>query len=361
MALTDFRCSIPEFQFDGAYQFRTAETSIDAAAEKMAFCGRVWIPDGVSRDISRVQFPHFVSNKGATTAVQVSLQDLDHVNGGPARPDGTADQTVVVPNGDLVNGWYRTGTFSANRTVAHGEELAVVWEFSVFHGGETYSLAGIGQNDMYQQPIAVGNQSGSWARLNTVQPNVLLEFSDGSFGTLQGVFLLSGVTATAFNSGSNPNEYALSFQFPVAVMLDGATLQIMEVANGADLSVKLYQGTTELASVDYDSETLFEAAVGYYGHITVPLRYSLAANTPYYLSVKPTTANNVTVRDFSVNDAAHWAVHRAPTNWCLATRNGGAWTKIPTRRPRFTLNVAQVDSGGGGGGGFPILGGSVVR
>jgi len=106
--------------------------TIDATGEKLAWCGGFVHQDRAAKDITRVGF-FFGSSliKAGGSSLTVSLQDVS-ATAAPLQPDETQDQTVAIANGDAgfaSSTWYRTGALSANRTVSHGEQLAVVLEF----------------------------------------------------------------------------------------------------------------------------------------------------------------------------------------------------------------------------------------
>ena len=95
--------------------------------------GKVWFAERTgTKDIRRVGFRFGTVTKAGGSAVTVSLQDVNLAAGPPLQPDEVQDQTVAIANADagFATGlWYRTGTLSADRTVAYGEDLCVVFEY----------------------------------------------------------------------------------------------------------------------------------------------------------------------------------------------------------------------------------------
>jgi hypothetical protein len=77
---------------------------------------------------------------------------------------------------------------------------------------------------------------------------------------------------------------------------------------------------------------------------------ALAALTQYYLSVKPTTTNNVTVYALDVDDSNQLALHPGGGNFNYSTRvDGGAWAApTTTRRLVAGLMISALDNGSGG-------------
>ena len=105
-------------------------------------------------------------------------------------------------------------------------------------------------------------------------------------------------------------------------------------------------------------------AAGVYGRIVgfFPDVNILTANTYYRLVVKPTTANNITVVDYTFASVALMDAISGG-QYCHKTErtDAGAWTDTTTRRPWMGFLIDQLDDGvGGSGGGMPILRGSVV-
>ena len=344
----------------------TAST-IDATGEKVAWIGRVLNKDRASKDITKVGFLFGTVTKAGGSAMTVSLQDVDLANGPTFRPDGTQDQTVAIANADAgfaTNAWYQTGALSANRTVAHGERLAVVIEYD---GGGRLGADTVGLRNLDSSGNAGYLDSGvalftsSWANQGTLA-TVILEFTDGTFGTLDTGYPCSAEALLTYNSGSTPDEYCMELTFPFPVKVDGAWVGAFPAATGADFDVILYDGTTPMTggSVTVDSNAT-GPAIGTERQtvVTFSQEITLAKNTTYRLAVKPTSANNISLQYFDVNAANHLQAHAGGTAWIINSRtDAGAWgTATTTRRPFAGIRVSACDDAVSAGGlAMPVSG-----
>jgi hypothetical protein len=334
---------------------------IDATGEKAAFCGRVWNKDRASKTITRVGFRFGAVTKAGGSGLTVSLQDVSLVSGPPMQPDGAQDQTVAIANSDpgfTSNVWYRTNALSANRTVAFGELLALVVEYDASGrlGSDSVVISGIYRSNVGEPEQSVSVlYTTSWATQSTAVVNCILEFTDGTFGTLYGGSPASNLGYAYFNSGSDPDEVALHFKFPFPVKVDACWTYGSPGTSAADYDVVLYEGTTPMnggtISIDANavSTTQLHPCV-----LPFASEISLAKDTDYYLAIKPTqAAASVYQAWFEVADANHLAACEGGTEFHYAYRvDGGAWNNTLTaRRPFMGLFVSSVDDGVGGGAG----------
>lgn len=328
---------------------------IDATGEKIAFCGRVQIPGHASKDIQTIGFRFGAVTKAGGSALTVSLQDVDLATGPVIQPDGTQDQTVAIANANAAfvsNTWITTGNLSANRTVQNNELLAVVIEFDGVGrlGADSVivSAAQATETGVYHQCMTLLN-TGSWAAQLSV-PDVILGFSDGTFGTLLGSWPSSAMSSISYKSDSTPDEYCLEFQFPFPVKVDGAYALVLPAANTSNFDFVLYDsdGTTGLinALVPVDANAM--SSGGRFCTVNYRDQISLLANTVYRLAIKPTQAtSNVTIYYTDVANANHFQAFPGGANWRIASRTdlGGTWTATTTRRPMMGLRVSSFDDG----------------
>lgn len=344
-----------------------ATSAIAATGDKFAWIGRFWHKARAAKSVRRVGFRFSTVTKAGGSAMTLSLQDVDLAAGPPWRPDGTQDQTVAIANADasfVTNAWYRSGALSADRSVAPGDWLAVVLEYdgSGRLGSDTVSVSGLSVGSIQHNTGVSRQVSGTWA-VQAYLANVVLECDDGTFGTLMGAVPCSAVSSTAYNTGSAADELAMEFQVPVEVKCDGFVCGI-EPGASADFDVVLYDsGGSAVATVGHDANAV--RATGAHCFVFVPLasELTLAANSTYRLSVKPTTANSVRVHYYDVSDAAHFQAFGGEAFKFASRADGGAWATTATRRPWFALSISAVHDGSGGSGlaGAIIGPGSVIR
>lgn len=352
---------------------------IDATGEKAAALGPVWWPaDGsTTKDIRKVHFRMASIVKAGGSDYTLSLQNVSLTDAAPNIPDGTQDETDAVPDADITtNSWFTSSNLSADRTVAFGELLAVVIEFD--GGGRLGS-------DTMRMAYWSGNASGAeflnsncthytaaWASMVGV-PNILLEFSDGTFGTISGggFPVANTVASDAFKSDTaGADEYGLAFQLLAPMTVAGFAAYLQLAAATSNFDVVLYQGLTSTAAVTYgsrsiDGNTVYAVTANSWVLGQFEREIVLAKDTWYVLAIKPTqTTSTVTLTKFTVAATGHLAVAPGGANCYMAKRIDAAadWTAVNTERPFIHLLVTGADDGAAvGSGGGPIFGGMVVR
>lgn len=344
-------------------------TAAAATGAKIAHMGRVFYQDRTSatKDITKIGFCFGAVTKAGGSALTVSLQDVSLTSGPPLIPDETQDQTVAIANANasfLANTWLQTAALSANRTVALGDRLAVVWEYDGGGrlGSDTFTHRLLsGQNGPHDGNLATRSAAGTWTAASNPS-SVILEFTDGSFGTLLGGWPNSNISSIAFNSGTvAADEYALEFSLPFPCKMDGAWAYLFAAAS-ADFSVVLYDGTTAMTNgtVTFDPNNLASNSAARLLEIQFPAEIQLDANHTYRLAFKPTTTNNMTLFFFDVNDVNHFQAHAGGTSWRQVDRvDAGAWgtanSNAGKRRPFAGIRISSLDDATGTGSTFAAV------
>lgn len=329
---------------------------IDATGEKAAYLGQVWRPDRLGGDITRVGFRFGTVTKAGGSGLTVSLQDYDP-NNSPMRPDEVIDQSVAIANGNAsfaTNSWIRTNPFDSNRTVAFGENLAVVIEFDGAGrlGTDSFIVTGL-QRDRQFLTIGGALKTASWVTAPVPSQNVVLEFTDGVFGSLSPTAIICSACAQlGYNSGTaGADEYALEFSLPFTCKIDGGWFDLNIANANSNFEFVIYEGTTALRTVAVDANSI-QATSGTLSTTFSISELTLTANTVYRLAAKPTTTNGITLTYIDVADANHWQATSGGTAFRMAQRvDGGAWTTTTTRRPFAGVRVSSIDVGSGGSSG----------
>ena len=346
----------PRFVFN----FGFSNMLIDATGEKVAFIGRVWNKDRGSKDITKVGFRFGTVVKAGGSALIVSLQNVS-LTTAVIQPDETQDQTVAIANANASfasNTWIQTGALSANRTVTFGELLAVVVEFDGGGrlGSDTVNISGLAgvETGTSHASTMSHKTGGAWA-ISTLTNNIILEFTDGTFGTLDKGYPASAVTTTAFNSDTaGADEYAMEFTLPFPVKVDGAYIYLSITGTSSDFDVVLYDGTTAMTggTVSIDAHSVINTGNQRILFVPFTAEISLTANTTYRLALKPTTANSVTLLQVDVSANGHFQAWAGGTAWNTTSRvDAGSWAAVTaTRRPLMGIRVSACDDGVGGGG-----------
>jgi hypothetical protein len=290
-------------------------------------------------------------------------------------PDETQDQTVAIANGDAsfaTDTWITTAALSANRTVAFGEYLGVVVEFdgTGWQTPDSVGLAvvGFGNGTHYNADFGTLTKTGgSWANLSYLGtlPGIILEYTDGSFGSLGYGFPYAGtqVVQASYGSTGNPDERALKITMPFKAKCHGAVVNTQPGTN-CDYDVVLYDtdGTTVLGTVSIDRNQLYigdgshgKPASVFFTPVT------LNSGSAYRVSIKPTTTNAVIVPMYDLQHADHRKALRLSTDCVGSTRvDAGSWSSDSTTRMPFgvSLILSEIDDGSGGAaGGGKVFGG----
>ena len=343
---------------DGSFTNQSISSqTIDATGEKVSYCGTNYAPDGASHSIRKVGVYFNTVVKAGGSALTLSLQDPSTSTGPPMQPDGTQDQTVAISNASIASTTFvLSGALSADRAVAFGEAVCVVVEFdgSGRLGSDSFGLGSTSRGSGNPATFAeTALFTASWASASRL-PIVIFEYSDATYGTLDGASVFSAAnTSVAYNSGSATDEYALKFTVPMNGYIDGVFLNI-SIAAGADFDVVLYSGTTSLASKSIDANWWSVVVNGLGGLIAFP-KTTVSTGTTYYLSVKPTTANNVTLGGYTVASAAYLAAMPQGTGYIRSGRvDAGSWSETSTVLPSIRFRFTPTANSGAASGAYVV-------
>lgn len=345
--------------------------TINATGEKLAISGYVWWPGDKTgtKDVQRVWINFGAVTKSGGSALTLSLQNLSAT--APLQPDETQDQTVAIANADAgfdANRIYRSGTLSADRTVNYRDLLSVVVEYDVNGrlSSDTVDLRGVTVATRSENANGASLKTAAWAGEDSRRPVCILEFDDGTFGTLGECVPVSVLTSASIDTGTSPDEVALKFTPTVPMTISALGAMLDYTNSSTDFELVLYSGTDALVTVAVDASQLITTGGGFAFQHAPIAETDLSAGTAYYIAVKPTTTNNVVVAYYDVSDANHLTIAQGGTAYHYASReNAGAWTPLTTRRPLISMRVAKVDNGAsvGGGSGLTVgsLGGGIYQ
>jgi len=337
----------------------SATTAIAASTTRLHVLGRMWNGDRAAKNISKIYWRFGAVTINAASVLRVSIQAVSLTAGPPGRGDGTVIRSGTVAGSDAkfaTNTWYPGVSLGSVYAANYGDLFAVVFELTTFNASDSVIVSGVPSASLVTYPSGSANffvsEVGGVFTLGATVPVILFEFDDGTFGTFGGTLPFSNVAATAFNSGTTPDEYCLEFSMPLPCTICGA-LVYLAVAAGADFSVILYSGTTALQTVSVDASTISVATNGRWYYVEFP-ETDLSASTTYRIAVRPDTANNVTLTYLDVEVATHFQAHPVEQNFCVNTRtNAGAWgSPTTTRRYHILPKFSRFDNGAGGSGGM---------
>jgi hypothetical protein len=353
---------LTQYLGNGAPSFLSS--AIDASTEKIAMIGQVYNKDRASKNITKIGFRPGTVSLNASSFIKTSIQSVSTSAGPPAQPTGTI--LGATANGFATeaaatfasNTWHQTAALGEVVAVTHGQLIAIVIEYGTFTAADALNITGLPINFAVPRSL-LSLFTGTWGGVTSVLPNVILEFDDGTFGTLDGSFSASAISSITYASNTaGSDEYCMEFSLPFPCKVDGAFVFCQSSAAGSDLSVILYDGTTAMTggTVAVDGNTFNASASGRKLDVTFDQEIALSANTTYRLALRPDTTSSVVLYYFDVANAAHFQAHSLGTSAVINSRlDGGAWgSATTTRRPYMGLSFSAFDDGAGGGGGFAI-------
>lgn len=256
--------------------------TIDAAGEKAAFIFQAPQTGSITGCMIRLN--------AVTTGGNFDFR-LETVSGTDGNPTGIlAGTNTNVTVAMSVAGAYE-GTFTSPYSATRGELLAVV----IVCGSPGAVQVMSGRSSPSANFPYTSHYTTSWAKSSN--NNVLclaIEYS-GVYVKLGWSSCSSTVTVNV-NTGSVIDEYANRINFPFACRFVGFHSIMTAGATGRDYQFTLYSsGGSNLASISPDPDIIQSIAairaVTYF--VSTPV--DLAANTDYYVALKPLTAGNITI------------------------------------------------------------------
>lgn len=295
--------------------------------------------------LSKVHF-----RTGTTTTgddLKVSFQDVSATTGDP---DGTADEfrVITIADGDD-NAWKSTGIISSDgtdsgtkRSVTRGDLIAINWEFDSFVAGNLQLSILVGSGAVVPEFGYTYNDhktTGSWAKHNNSLPLFALEYDDGTFAYIPGVIPAKSADFVTYNNTDTPDEIGLLFQLPFKCKVGGAWMGGQDIDGDTDLVLYDSDGTTVLETVSLDKD-IRAATSGIKSYVWFSNDHGLLADTNYRLVLKPTSATDMTYREWTVDAAAQLDQMEGGQKFHRTERtDAGSWTETTTKRPLMGLIV----------------------
>ena len=322
---------------------------IDAADEKIGFL--VQVPK--TGTISKIWWRTNTVTTGATLDVRLETI-VAGVPSGTLFATTTNGAQVVADAND--NTAFQT-SLTSGASVTQGDKVAVVISNPTVSFGNMQIAVG-GTSARSTTFPYVMSYAGSWANEINGGPLVAFEYNDGSYAPMPEVHMFATNVTTTFNSGSAADEVGVYFQFDFPVKVSGCWLWYNpDEASGGDFNIVLYDsdGSTALLTYVHDQTDSYDGALTRIGYFKFSSSATLLADTNYRLVVKPTSATNVGIYEFTVTSAAMMDAYPGGQAWHRTHRvDAGSWTQTTTQRPHLGLIVDSfsdgVSSGGTGGG-----------
>lgn len=373
MAIAEFNS--PEFrpigmpmrQFSPFPSGSFTDSNINAANLAVCMIGQIWWPDHTSHTVDTTGSSAIGWRSGSGifansgTTLNVGIAAVDASNGPTGRPSNAAGvinfdvAAAILGNSGLVtsNAWIESVPTTGSKTIGHGELVAVCWQLSSRAGSDAVLIRSVGTAGVSSGIPNFCIYNGSSFSAQGLMPNCVVRASDGTRGYLIGSSVASSSSSQSWNSGSTTKEYGNIIQVPYPCKAYG----VVDYSNvGGDTDFVLYEdplGTpVARASVSIDANTVGTSSIAIYGAMfTTGFGFTLAANTPYAISKKPTTATNVSLSYLTFGNSAHQTSVPGGDNGYAVSRNTGAFSAQNSQLDRYFLGLC-VGGGDAGGGGY---------
>lgn len=284
------------------------------------------------------------------TNIRLGIQDI-----AAGLPDGTFDVFAdLVPGTETItaNVVNKFTMESGSKTIAHDDVIAVGMNMTARAGADAVAILR-GQLNNLDYSIGLAGTKV------TSTPLFLIEFDDGTVGFFDPMgipYVLE--SSAAFNSGSTPDEYGLSFRLPWPVSLSGVYIRFGSSPAG-DFEVIIYDdpfGTPSALVTLAQSTTDLAAVAGNYFKPAGTSYVNLSKDTDYVIALRPTTGSNVAFRrlNFGSGNGIVRLATMLGTHASQVTRTdqtGAFGSADTTLLPLFGLQLGQFDDGTGGGSG----------
>lgn len=276
---------------------------------------------------------------------------IETVSGSPDQPSGSllaANNTTgsVTPVANTVV----EGTLTANASLtARTVYAAVIQSATTPINIIVNRFLSTNIQSSGQFPVGWNNLTGAYAAVTALPCLALKDTTLGYVFLNAAILPAESLGSQAINTGTGASTGTrrgvllnLPFRGRLARLIPRITMPLT-----ADFDIILYDsGGTALQtmlSVTADTQRVANGANGF-EYILNP--YTIEANTFYRLAIVPTTANSVTLREFTVgalmNNTAGWGTN------CLSTAYiSSVWTNINNTFPWWSLGFDQLDDGTG--------------
>lgn len=339
---------LPTVHFSGAGA--NASITVNAAGETCVFAGNIILenPLGGSKTISAAGGGSITWIAGAVTfanagsTFKVGIQDVSAASS-PTQGDATFDVEASFTGGgggvtaSAVNTSVMT---TGTKTIAHGDLVAIVLSLTARGGADSIVIRAMAPASISLAnngfPTVSENTSGVYAKTASAVPLAVINFDDGTLGWFHGAPFFNynnTPTSLAFNSGTaTADEYGNYINYPFTYNAIGIAFLGQISGTSADAELLLYSdplGTPVVQrtiTLDATQASATASAINSVHLFSTPIQ--LKANTPYAITMRPTTVNNVTLYHRDVGSVSQGEASEIGT-YCYACRrldNTGAFS-----------------------------------
>jgi hypothetical protein len=314
---------------------------MDAADEKAAMINRA----DKAGTITTIELGFGAITTGAT--VDVRVETVDATTGMPTGNlvNAGANASLVVGSAD--DNTKKTVTLGTAATVTLDQRIAIVVAQPTVSFGNMNLLQTNMSTPASMFPYSALYAAAAWSK-QTRNLSIIATYGDGSkqnFGGLTGI----NITVLSFNNTSTPDEIGIRLSLPFPCKCGGAWLSSGNTFTG-DTDFVLYDASdVAIATGTFDADIRNNVSNALLHSYFTPL--TLAANTVYRLTMKPTSATNLALLEqtFAANGDMS-TLDGGIEIYRTERTDGGAFTNTNTKRPVMGLYLTAFDDGTGSGG-----------
>ena len=321
---------------------------MDAANEAVMLTGQIFTEDGGSHTIDTSGSSSIgwrsaaVTFANAGTTLKVGVADLDTANGPPSRAVNVADViTFDVAaaftgggGGVTANAWQTSVPTTGSKTIAHGDFVCIAWQMTARGGADFVDCGHVNSLSNTLIPCVSTFLGGVYGTTVCI-PNIVLRFSDGTYGYMYGAYVMSSQSSYSWNNTSGQKEYGNLFRVPFQSAVNGV---MANIALNANADVVLYSdplGTpvaersltldVNNTSVSGPSPFLFSSP------------FVIQPNTDYVVALKPSSATNIAISYKVYGNAAHQASESGGGNGYAVSRDAAAFAALNSGLERLVM------------------------
>lgn len=342
------KTTLPHWRYSATTPITTI--TLNAAGETAQFIGDIYLenPTGGSKTISAAGGGSILWRSDTTTfanagsTFDIGIQDVSTASS-PAQGDGTFDVKASFTGG---GGGVSTAAINTSvmttgtKTIAHGDQVAIAFAMTARAGADSIIVGAAGTgtevNASAIGSVVVDNTGGTYAPISGY-PLAIIKFDDGTIGYISSTSFIASSGTTAINSTTGTaDEYGNLIVVPWTFHAAGIHDILNFVDNAADCELVLYSDPlgTPVAErvITIDATQLGITATARPVTKLFSTPFLMKANIPYAVTVRPTTANNVTLYyEDGVTDSVRihppnsyaYGVRRLDNTGAFSDTNGG--------------------------------------
>lgn len=344
----------------------TGSNFLDQTNECMIAIGRVKTADGGSHTIDTTGSSSLQWMSGSTTfanagtTCKVGLAPVDTANGPPPRASNTTnainfDVSASFTGGGggiTANAVQTSVPTSGTKTLANGDLVAFAVQTTAIGGADAIQVIFASLSMNIHAPVVTGFLNGAYGGIGPGRPNVIITFSDGTLGWIEGSDILRTRSARTWNSGSATKEYGQLYQLPFPAKVCGIYGWLFASAN---TDVVLYSdplGTPvaeKTVSIDFNTYLSTSSPFYFEEYFTSP--YTTTANQPIGAVLKP-GGSNISAYYKTLGSATHRVADPWGTSGYGISRASGAFANANSSLDHYYIGLilSAFDDGVSAGG-----------